>query len=320
MMSDRQGARGRTPAGGPLAVGGPAMRSEPTNPMPDARFRPRPRGPRGFTTIELITVMAIIALLAGIIVIGFRGVSSGSQKNQTQTILERMRTVTSLITSDKTAGPRFFRVQMPFVYSYSPPTLLSPATATTPPPPAATWDGVPADSEDALFRTGLILRALLSNPEAKRIFDDVPIERKKQYHFDNTTGQIVGAPTATTTTTFTIPLDAWNNPILFVYDSWQDAGVGQSAREHVSRRITTPITPVGGLTDLYSVAEKGYWEFTTRPDSTDPGYTARYDRPVAFTNKIGDALRAPDRQPFWVSAGEDGKFRTHDDNVYSFEN
>jgi hypothetical protein len=29
---------------------------------------------------------------------------------------------------------------------------------------------------------------------------------------------------------------------------------------------------------------------------------------------------SPDGRPFWVSAGPDGDFQTHDDNVYSFEN
>ncbi len=31
-------------------------------------------------------------------------------------------------------------------------------------------------------------------------------------------------------------------------------------------------------------------------------------------------ITAPTNRPFWVSAGPDGLFNTHDDNVYSFEN
>ena len=48
---------------------------------------------------------------------------------------------------------------------------------------------------------------------------------------------------------------------------------------------------------------------------TPPSYSA----PSGFTARAEAAFQSPDKGAFWVSAGEDGKFETHDDNLYSFE-
>ena len=83
----------------------------------------------------------------------------------------------------------------------------------------------------------------------------------------------------------------------------------------------------GGLTDLYSDAAKAYWELpagSMSPAPKDAAYAAKYvsptNPPKNYTIKAGDAFRSPDQQPFWVSAGPDGKYETHDDNLYSFGN
>lgn len=291
--------------------------------------RPSPRSTRrAFTMIELIVVMAIIVILLGIVVVGFKHVSASGQKRQTQTLLERLKNVTTNTYANKATATRFFQQQVPAVYSNGVPVLTG---GTTPYGNAQPWDAVPAAANESLFKTGLILKAILADPEAKRIFDDLPTERKKEFYFRNTDGQLVGAPLATGTTTFTLPLDAWGGPILFVFDNWRTATSPSADAPHLSASNTfagVP-APTGGLTELYSASSKTYWQFAARPTVTDPAYATQYVVPTTTppytqvrdaANNVVPAFRSPDERPFWASAGPDGNFATHDDNVYSFEN
>ena len=275
--------------------------------------------------IELIVVMAIIIILLGIVAVGFRHVASGGQKRQTQTLLERLKNITVNTFNDKAASQRFFQQQIPAIYSNN-------MLALTASPPsygnAQVWDGVPAAADDALFKTGVVFRSILADPEAKRIFDDIPTERKREFYFRNSNGERVDTPIAGATTPYTLPLDAWGNPILFVFDNWRTA---TSPTSDVPHNSTVNVNvPSGGLTDLYSDSTKTYWQFATRPTVQDPNYAMKYMNPAtrspAYTRVLDaagnpvPALRSPDNRPFWASAGPDGKYETHDDNVYSFEN
>ena len=38
------------------------------------------------------------------------------------------------------------------------------------------------------------------------------------------------------------------------------------------------------------------------------------------TGTLEPTLRSPDHRPFWMSTGPDGRYETHDDNIYSFGN
>jgi prepilin-type N-terminal cleavage/methylation domain-containing protein len=77
-----------------------------------------------------------------------------------------------------------------------------------------------------------------------------------------------------------VMLDAWGNPIIFVADGFESLN---------SAGVVIPQANMGGLTGLTSSL--------AAPQSP---------------------FRAPDRRPFWFSAGPDGKYETHDDNIYSF--
>lgn len=266
-----------------------------------------PRRPRAFTTIELMVAIAIIIVLMGIVVFGYRRVATGSQENQTRTILERLRSMQGTITSNKTAGQRFFQVQIPTVYGYQ-------LDGTT----VQVWDAVPAGSDDALAKTAQVLTALTQSPEARAILDELPANRKRLMHFTRATNAIAPAANGNATISATMPLDAWNNPVIFVYDNWQESlgTVGTKLHTLAGGGDT------GGLTYLWSTAAKGYWKPVTAQNVQQPtGYASNNTaQPAGYTSNLGTALRSPDRQPFWVSAGPDGNFQTHDDNVYSFEN
>ena len=273
--------------------------------------------------IEMIVVMAIIVILLGIVVVGFKHVSAGNQKRQTQTLLERLKNVAGETFANKETATRFFQSQVPYVYTSPPGAAVASNPATR--PPATAWDAVPAAADDTLYRTALILKAFGANPSAKAIFEDLPSERKKVYYFDLTTYAVVAAGAANSTGPFTLPLDTWGNPIRFVYDNWQTATSGATAAPQLRAAANGAIT-AGGLTDLYSDSAKTYWELNVRPAIQEANYTtAKYVRPTSYTPQGGaatpdGAFRSPDHLPFWFSAGPDGNFATHDDNVYSFEN
>lgn len=115
-------------------------------------------------------------------------------------------------------------------------------------------------------------------------------------------------------------IDSWGNPILFVPDGfmdvnrtddrWPDAA-GNNATSNPGNAL--PSTR-GGLIRVKSESNKTWWN--VNGDDTPAGYTRAVD--PRQTPPEQDAVRAPDRRPFWVSAGPDGKYETHDDNIYSF--
>ena len=118
-----------------------------------------------------------------------------------------------------------------------------------------------------------------------------------------------------------ILLDAWNNPMIFVPASGMNvgtlhqdgkayktgdrvyvlatAGNPQSARTYYVAARDTITTP-GASSD---------WR---GPELTSPNTEYRDDFPAAVISPTG--------RPFFASAGPDGDFSTHDDNLYSFDN
>ena len=269
---------------------------------------------RAFTLIELVIVIAIIAILLGFLIVGYRYVGIRSQERQTRALLERLRNVSTGVFSNAAASQKFFQVQVPYVYSE--PVGGNSVDA------ANDWDAVPANANDSLYRTALVLKTLLVDPQAKALFDDLPTERKKVYYFNTSIPSY--APVAAGTTgaagPFTLPLDAWGNPILFVFDNWQvPTGAGLTTPKQM---YSATAQTAGGLTDLYSATNKQFYELTTRRVPKDPNYAQKYTTHLGVTDftSAGLSFRAPDQRPFWASAGPDGDYSTQDDNVYSFEN
>lgn len=302
----------------------------PRSPMPAARQR------GGFTMVELITVIGIIALLATFTVVGLRSVGGNAKKKETSTRLERLRNAMGEMTLTPQARTRIQQVVIPTVFQNFK------FDANNPPRPPNenqhAWDAVPAASENTLYKTGEILRLFSANAAFKKILDDMPATAKKTIVFTNSgpnaadRWRVVENPgpkpwtPANRYVEFTYPLDSWGNPILFVFDNWEVPGPGGIG----VRRTTSNGRDTGGLTDLYSESAQTFWQFqqaAQRPAITDKiGYA--YDADMMSRSSygepdgvpVGDAFRNDaDRSSFWFSAGEDGKYQTHDDNLYSFE-
>jgi type II secretory pathway pseudopilin PulG len=280
--------------------------------------------------IEILTVIAIIGIVSGILVIGLRSVSGSSQRNQTIALLDRLNNAMTELTNSPAAAQKMYTVQLPMIYFPEPANRFQDSIFKT-------WIGVPASALESQVRTAQVLDYIVaSNPAAKSFLEGLPPERRGKF-----TTPVTNANAAAYTPRSPVPLDAWGNPILFVFDGLQIA-TGTNTGRPFTVKIGggTEEEPVGGLTNLYSDSDKSYYE-SEEPLDPAPTYTfgalnagqqkmpnppAPYVRPAAYRERMTPtgahehALRSPDRRPFWASAGPDGKYETHDDNVYSFGN
>lgn len=159
-------------------------------------------------------------------------------------------------------------------------------------PAGLVFDGVGRDAP-AIQGTALVFAALRSVPAVSSMMDKLPADQLANI---NDSGNVSIAP---------ILLDAWNNPIIivpppnidptFVASNLADCYglVGVVVDEQAGLRVVNP----GGVNlpgrDLY---------------------------PTAAMSSAQQIARLRHFRPFFVSAGPDGDFSTHDDNIYSFEN
>jgi prepilin-type N-terminal cleavage/methylation domain-containing protein len=103
-----------------------------------------------------------------------------------------------------------------------------------------------------------------------------------------------------------VPVDTWGNPIILVPAAGLNVATTYSAAEaYKPGRIVSQAAGAGpyyrALKSIQGAppTDKNSWE--QLPAGYNPVFTS------------------PDRRPFFCSAGNDGDFRTPDDNVYSFE-
>jgi hypothetical protein len=296
--------------------------------------------------IELMVVIAIIGVISGILVIGLKSVITGRQRDQTLGMLKRLDNAMTDITTSPAGAFKLYTIQLPNIY-FPPRDLTNPVYTDS---LYKNWIGVPSTAVESQLRTALVLKQILStNPSGKKFLEDLPPDRRRLISWTiNTPGRASLIPVGKTNPEYTMPLDAWGNPILFVYD-----GLLIPTGTNVGRPFTVDIgqpteTPVGGLTYLIATSDKSYYEpataFTPAPTSPTTGSGGNTDSPNAaengknlaarlvelqpatpiyFTHKgptgvVEQTLRSPDHKPFWMSGGPDGRYDTDDDNVYSF--
>ncbi len=241
--------------------------------------------------IEILTVIAIIALLLTITVIGMKHVGGNAKEKQARTVLEIMRSALSqaVAIDDVKAGDKFYGNVLPTRYN------ITAANAGT------KVGGVSAKLLAAQAKTASIIRYLSSNAGAKTQIESLPPTLRKTVFLDINTQNVVALRNANTVDV-TVPIDPWGNEIEFVY--------GNVRIPQGDSLVTDPT--LGGLGEMYSKSALQYWRGPgsySGPPVSGVTYNARPER----------ALQAPDKGCFWVSAGPDGSFETHDDNLYSFE-
>jgi prepilin-type N-terminal cleavage/methylation domain-containing protein len=266
----------------------------------------------GFTVIEVMTVIAIIAVLAGLLVIAIGKLQVSAKRHQTVQILENCRAMFAEYDSAK--RPHFNTID----------PIPAPANVTTELNPSGVYSQYGRYGDAAqftraymnLFRAMPINAAALAkmspdslmrisftlpNPSpwtagpfykaydiaGGRVYD--PNDPSKPIYLciqTIPTSSAANEPPNTdywlpepTDLTIPVPLDAWGNPILFV--PW---GLGSAK-------------PIGQLGTMVAGGN------SITMTSAGPYYSTDHSS----------------HRPFFASAGPDGDFSKGDDNIYSFE-
>lgn len=260
---------------------------------------PRPAGrTRGFSLIEILVVVGILAVLISLAVVGFKVVGGASRGKVTNVALENCA---GLLSEYKSGGgtlndmnnnlPLSAMTGLP--YRWNVPSAVgvpidvlgcsvtSPDVNNASPNSVETSADVRAQRERYLRdETARVIRELMRNPSNRKSIESFSPDRIQKVRFPNDLTQV---PT--------------------VSNGVAEYGTGVAVVDGVNLLDgfghSVYFVPGGGI--LYvNVGYKG------KGDLGDP---ANYDRQVA--------VRAVDHQPFWASAGPDGDLSAGDDNVYS---
>ena len=271
---------------------------------------------RAFTLIEILMVVSIIALLATITVVGLRYVGGNAKEKQARTTLEVVRSVfTQAVPVDDPKGAdKFYGNVLVAKYGI---TDITPSGGLSAFGLDHYMETVQAGSDvkHPSIRTAEILAYLASNQASRSQIESLPPQSRRTVFFNKTDRKFESTATVPgkEVVTLNAPVDPWGMPIEFVYGNVR-LPVGDSL---------VPNSSLGGLSELSSKSAAQYWPGPRTPllnlpaQPTPPAYMT----PSGMTARPNNekALQAPDKGCFWVSAGADEKFETHDDNLYSFE-
>lgn len=200
--------------------------------------------------VEVLTVVGIIALLAGLVAVGFNVLNS-SQERRTRVAIE---------------------TAMGMQAEYENSTKLTGGLLTCSVDASGFETDIltPGNTTFCIFESSVaVMDKFLKVPANKSAMEKVDASNVKSVEVLLAAGSVVNTYGAETQLTKPLLLDGWEKPLVYVGS--------------------------GGLTNLKT-------ELT--------GTSAN----------LGRVVTAPNGRPFWVSAGKDGNFETHDDNIYSFEN
>lgn len=246
----------------------------------------------GFTLLEIIIAIAVILILMGMVIVGMQYLGASSKEKSTRVTLANLQGM--LTELETTAG--FSKIHGDLDGDGKPEgRVIAPGSVV-----AGTEGETDGRDSEAIQETRAVMTVLRSIPSNRRAMDQLPPQQLFVF-----SGGIGDQNTP-------VMLDAWNNPIVFVFPPDLFQGTDQNA-----------------WGDRY-----GLWglRVADRVDGSDNSIPHRILNPGG----IEDATKAPDSttlypepdnfqklrffRPFWVSAGPDGDFSTHDDNLYSFEN
>jgi len=278
---------------------------------------------RGFTLIEVLTVIGIIILLVGITVYGISKVMGSSKAAATKTTLENLKSMLSEYETVSKGLKRQPGIQWlndgdagaTSIWQDFDPGDAAKAPEPDPavPPRDVTIAGGTGASgrysadqigntqQVMLMQTAPNVRSMIQQLPAQQLMEQIPANLPMPpagvklfvQRADNTIGMYQGVAARPNPP---LVLDGWGNPIIFVPAGGLAGGDGPK---------TDPNTMIVG----------------GKASDTDSKRVLALD--PADQNPPADAvrqIRSPDNRPFWASAGPDGNFMTGDDNLYSFEN
>jgi prepilin-type N-terminal cleavage/methylation domain-containing protein len=164
-----------------------------------------------FTLIEVLTAVAIIAILVGIVVVGFRSVRAGADERQTRTLFENLR---GLITEFEATARRMDNLHDAF-QSHPTPAQDPDKPLTAPPAKMSELQYTsPSNDNIAVYRTRMVMGVLRAIPNNRRSMEQMTADRLLTFPDVN--------PPAGDQSSIPVVKDAWGNPIIYVPGEWTD--------------------------------------------------------------------------------------------------
>jgi len=292
---------------------------------------------RAFTLIELLIVIAIIALLISLAFVGFSAIHRSQLRRNTRAAMEVARGMFNEYVSQARAGgnnvtsltgaggTQFYLRLAPNIWYFNSTTWPPPAPTAYPPdsavPPLEKIDlaalrgsGVPAKVDFAnsidYYNVPNRYDTTTSTPDLSTggmVPMDVPITDAATLG-DNTQWANYWQLYQTMLTIQRIRSAPETKALWATLSEAQIVHVGatNSRQDYIVDAWGHPIlfVPGSGMRGV----KFGEWSTTSGYVSGDPS-----SQPLS-------AIRSPDGRAYWVSAGPDGNFQTQDDNLYSFDN
>jgi type II secretory pathway pseudopilin PulG len=212
---------------------------------------------KAFTVIELLLVIGVLIILAGVVVWGLSAASSSNAAKSTRTTLQNLQSMSEeLNRKSRLAG---FEV----IYTFVPPPPVPGAEVA---PSLVSADSPSTDRfGPSVGRTSVVITRLASIPDNKRVLDKFPADQLMS-------GVSYTFPDGTTQTSIAA-LDGWRNPILFV---------PATGLQHVAAKAGEQSTHVSGqsyprgarvIHDAqnapYAATRKSYWT-ANEPTASSP--------------------------------------------------
>jgi type II secretory pathway pseudopilin PulG len=231
--------------------------------------------------VEVLTVVAIIALLGAMLLLGFKYIGASSKARTTHVRLESLR---NMLNEFEVRGGKMRVIDD--VYDPPPPAIKSGTQWTIGKREVAPKGNLSEERglrtsdpavKAALDRTALVMLAITSVPECRSLLEQMPAEAKMNWTIT------IGSPS--TSITVPIILDGWNNPVLYA-----------------PRRVQTRWIGVGAP------------DMNKKPTNSEMQWGIDDGMPMPV-----HMFQPMDGKGLWVSAGPDADLTFWDDNVYSVE-
>ena len=273
----------------------------------------------GFTLVEVLTAVAIIAVLVALVFLAFKYVGASAKGNRTTVSLQNLK---NMWTEFEHSGGR------PIEYADAAGTpngvygdlYWDPAKKLGKPLPldssnSGVSEGAAGRFGEYTIRTQRVMRQLLSTPAIKKTFDGLPKDSLLYVQYQSGVKYVVGDEVV-------VPRgkDQYDYYVCNIAPATAaPPGMGWGATDH-----HTPVVADGYGNPIWFIPRGGLGDTPNGVNLVSKG-GGSYDKPnqlIVAPGAVPNPTPPPTKigkRPFFASAGEDGDFSKGDDNQYSFD-